>query len=115
MHFLNVQGATLVSLAAMNFIIRWPRGTFALSPPFYFHLRSRRLCVSSHSSHVQSLTNALVPPDKFEWGTSITRLTVGFLVISMSALDVGASNALIDSNLRYTGSRIWSLALHSWV
>ncbi|KAI5116749.1 hypothetical protein M0805_001607 [Coniferiporia weirii] len=55
------------------------------------------------------------PRDKYEWGQTISRIVLGCLVITFSAVDVHASSDILDSNLNYQGSRIWFLATHAWV
>ena len=53
--------------------------------------------------------------DKYEWGQVISRAILGSAIIATTALDVNASDTIIDNNFNYKGSRIWYLAAHSMV
>lgn len=60
-------------------------------------------------------TNLLARKDKYEWGQTISRIVLGFAIIATTALDVNASDTIIDSDFNYKGSRIWFLAARSLV
>jgi hypothetical protein len=47
------------------------------------------------------------PRDKWEWGSIISRLITGVTVVSLSALDIGSSKPLLNTNLTTNQSKIW--------
>ncbi|KAL5476702.1 hypothetical protein ACEPAI_2888 [Sanghuangporus weigelae] len=55
------------------------------------------------------------PRDRYEWGQTLSRLFLGWIVIIFTAMDVGASSTILTEDFNIEGSRIWFLASHSWV
>ncbi|THU76970.1 hypothetical protein K435DRAFT_878474 [Dendrothele bispora CBS 962.96] len=55
------------------------------------------------------------PRDKFEWGQILSRFLFGASIALLSVLNLNSSGDILTEDHHYAGSRIWFLAIHSWI
>ena len=105
--FTAAGGLVLVLLASMELLDHW-RTVRTMTPPL--------TCRRRHAGHVSRFCATLsITRAQGIFLQIIGKLVAGFLLVGLTALESKGGEVRLDDEYYFHGSRIWKLAINSWL